>query len=49
VSEVDVGGRRIDPELDSEGPVPGQLLREPALRQRLDRPLEQGGNAPGNR
>ena len=41
VPEVDVGGGRIDPQLDPKRPPALELLGEPALGQRLGGALEQ--------
>ncbi len=46
VAEVDVGRRGVDPQLHPQRPLGLELLREPALGQRVDGALHE---APGLR
>ena len=49
VPEVDVGGRRVDPQLDPQRPPTLELLGQTALGQRLDGALEQAPRLRGGR
>ncbi len=49
VPEMDVGCRRVDSQLHAQGAVARELLRQAALRQRLDGPLQEACGVAWNR